>query len=99
VYEDLLYYEIQKRNIPVDRQLLLPIRYENIEIPDAYKLDLLVDEMLIIEVKSVEKILGVHYKQLQTYLKLSNLKNGLLLNFKTDLMKDGIHRVFNNFGK
>jgi GxxExxY protein len=99
VYEELLHYELQKRNISVERQLLLPIYYDNIEIRDAYKLDLLVDEILVIEIKSVEKVHSVHYKQLQTYLKLLKLKNGLLLNFKTDLMKEGIHRVFNNFGK
>lgn len=98
VYEDLLYYEIQKRNIPLQRQLLMPICYEELQIQDAYKLDLLVDDRLIVEIKSVENVLGVHYKQLQTYLKLMKLKNGLLLNFKVDLMKNGVHRVFNNFG-
>jgi GxxExxY protein len=98
VYEDLLYYEIQKRDIPLQRQLLMPICYEELRIQDAYKLDLLVDDRLIVEIKSVENVLGVHYKQLQTYLKLMKLKNGLLLNFKVDLMKNGVHRVFNNFG-
>ncbi|MBO9563138.1 MAG: GxxExxY protein [Niastella sp.] len=98
VYEDLLYYEIQKRDIPLQRQLLMPICYEELRIQDAYKPDLLVDDRLIVEIKSVENVLGVHYKQLQTYLKLMKLKNGLLLNFKVDLMKNGVHRVFNNFG-
>jgi GxxExxY protein len=99
VYEEILYYELQKNSIPVQRQVLLPIKYESLLIEDAYKLDLLVDNKLIIELKSIEQLLGIHFKQLQTHLKLMNLKNGLLLNFKVDLMKDGIHRVFNNFGK
>jgi len=59
---------------------------------------LLVENKIIVEIKSVEHILPVHYKQVNTYLKLMNLKHGMLLNFKVDLMKDGIHRVFNNFG-
>jgi len=59
---------------------------------------LLVENKIIVEIKSVEHILPVQYKQVNTYLKLMNLKHGMLLNFKVDLMKDGIHRVFNNFG-
>jgi GxxExxY protein len=99
VYEELLYHEIQKRNIPIQRQVLMPICFEDPQIQDAYKLDLLVDGRLIIEIKSVENVVAVHYKQVQTYLKLMKIKNGLLLNFKVDLMKNGVHRVFNNFGK
>jgi len=76
----------------------MPITYESLNITDAYKLDLLVENKIIVEIKSVEHILPVHYKQVNTYLKLMNLKHGMLLNFKVDLMKDGIHRVFNNFG-
>jgi GxxExxY protein len=76
----------------------MPITYESLHITDAYKLDLLVENKIIVEIKSVEHILPVHYKQVNTYLKLMNLKHGMLLNFKVDLMKDGIHRVFNNFG-
>jgi len=99
VYEEILYYEIVKRNIPVERQLLMPIVYEELQIDDAYKLDLFVDKRLIVEIKSVEYLNPVHFKQVHTYLKLMNIKNGLLLNFKVALMKDGIHRVFNNFGE
>lgn len=76
----------------------MPISYEALRVEDAYKLDLLVDNRLIIEVKSAEHVTAVHFKQLQTYLKLMKLKNGLLLNFKSNLMKDGIFRVFNNAG-
>ncbi len=74
------------------------ISYEVFQINDAYKLDLLIENKVIIEIKSVEHVLPVHFKQLNTYLKLMNLKHGMLLNFKVGLMKDGIHRVFNNFG-
>ena len=98
VYEELLYYELNKIDLIVRRQITMPISYEVLQINDAYKLDLLIEEKVIIEIKSIEHILPVHFKQLNTYLKLMNLKHGILLNFKVDLMKNGIHRVFNNFG-
>lgn len=98
VYEELLYFELTKRNLSIDRQLTMPISYESLMIDDAYKLDLLVEKKIIIEIKSVEHIIPVHFKQINTYLKLMNLKHGMLLNFKVDLMKEGIYRVFNNFG-
>jgi GxxExxY protein len=99
VYEELLCYEFNKRGLGFMRQVSLPIAYEGLIINDAYKIDLLVEEKIIIEIKSVEHILPVHFKQLNTYLKMRNLKNGILLNFKVDLMKDGIYRVFNNLGQ
>jgi GxxExxY protein len=99
VYEEILYHELVKRDIPVQRQLLMPIQYETLFIPDAYKLDLFVDNQLITELKSIEFVTPAHYKQLMTHLKLMNLKYGMLLNFKVNLMKEGIHRVFNNFGR
>ena len=83
----------------VERQMLMPIAYEEIVIENAYKLDLLIEKHIILEIKSVENVLPVHFKQVMTYLKLMNLKNGMLLNFKVDLMKNGIHRVFNNSAK
>lgn len=98
VYEELLCYELQKRGLFFFRQLTLPIAYETLMVKDAYKIDVLLENKIIIELKSVEHVLPVHYKQLTTYLKMMNLKNGMLLNFKVDLMKEGIHRVFNNFG-
>jgi GxxExxY protein len=98
VYEELLYYELIKLGLKVDRQLLLPINYDGLRIENAYRLDLLVENRLIIEVKSVNPLPPVYFKQVRTQLALLNLKHGLLLNFKVDLMKNGIHRVFNNFG-
>ncbi len=82
----------------VDRQVLMPIKYEELQIKDAYKIDLLVEKTLILELKSVEYLAPVHFKQVMTYLKLSGLKNGMLLNFNVEWIKDGIHRVFNNEG-
>lgn len=99
VYEEALYYELTKRNLHIQRQVLLPIEYEDVYIEDAYKIDLLVENRIVIEIKSVEKITGVHFKQVRTYLKLSKLKNGILLNFNVEWMKDGFHRVFNNDGE
>ena len=98
VYDELLYYELNKIGLKVKRQITMPISYEVLQINDAYKLDLLIEDKVIIEIKSIEYILPVHFKQVNTYLKLMNLKHGILLNFKVDLMKNGIHRVFNNFG-
>ena len=77
----------------------MPISYESLLIKDAYKIDLLAEKQLIIEIKSLERLAAVHFKQVMTYLKLSGLKNGLLLNFNIEWMKDGFHRVFNSDGK
>ena len=98
VYEETLYYELVKRGLGVERQALMPINYEQLLIADAYKMDLLIQKQLIIEIKSIERLAPVHFKQLMTYLKLSGLKNGLLLNFNVEWMKNGFHRVFNNEG-
>lgn len=98
VYEEILYYELQKLGILVHRQILLPIQYETLNIDNAYKLDLLVENMLVIELKSVFPLPAVYFKQIRSQLGLLNLKHGMILNFKVDLMKDGIHRVYNNFG-
>jgi GxxExxY protein len=98
VYEETLYYELTKLGFSVDRQLLLPITYDKLHIEDAYKLDLLVEDRLVLELKSVFPLPPVYFNQVRTYLSLLNLKNGMLLNFKVPLMKEGIHRVFNNFG-
>jgi GxxExxY protein len=90
---------LAKRNISVERQILMPIIYDQLHIEDAYRLDLLAEKQLVIEIKSCERLAPVHFKQVMTYLKLSSLKNGLLLNFNVEWMKDGFHRVFNNDGK
>lgn len=99
VYEECLNYELNRRGLYVERQNLMPIAYKELNIADAYRLDLLVENKVIVEIKCVYELHPVHFKQITTYLKLMNLKHGLLLNFKTDLMKNGIHRVFNNKGE
>lgn len=98
VYEEILYYELTKLGIKVRRQLLLPIEYDELSIDKAYKLDMLVDEQLVLELKTLHPLPPVFFKQLNTQLSLLNLKHGMLLKFKVELMKHGIHRVFNNFG-
>lgn len=78
---------------------MLPISYDDLHIENAYKLDLLIENKIVVELKSVFPLHPVYFKQLKTRLALLKLKNGLILNFKTELMKDGIHRVYNNFGE
>jgi len=99
VYEEVLYYELTKLGLNVKRQLLLPISYEDLRIEKAYKLDLLVENQLILELKTLYPLPAVSFDQLRTHLSLLNLKYGMLLNFKVSLMKDGIYRVFNNSGR
>ena len=98
VYEEILHYELYKKQLDVKRQLLLPISYENLFIENAYKLDLLVENRLVVELKSVYPLPSIYFNQLRTQLALINLKHGMLINFKVPLIKEGIHRVFNNKG-
>lgn len=95
-YEAALNYELINADLQVSCQVALPIFYESIKIGVGYKLDILVNELVIIEVKSVENLLDVHHKQLITYLKLSGLKLGILVNFNTSDITKNIHRKVNN---
>ena len=95
VYETLLAYELEKENFCVVRQAPIPIRYQGREFEEGFRADLIVDDHVIVELKSVEKILPVHKKQLLTYLRLSNKRLGLLVNFGESLLKDGIFRIAN----
>lgn len=99
VYEEILYYELIKRGFDVQRQLLLPLVYEDLSFRKAYKLDLLVENKLVVELKTVNPLPTVFFDQIRTHLYLTNLKHGLLVNFKVSLMKEGLHRVFNNKGR
>ena len=92
-YEAALSYELQERNISFKQQASLPIQYKNIEIDCAYRIDLLIENALIVELKAVEKVLPIHQAQLMTYMKLANIPTGLLINFNTKLLKNGIKRV------
>jgi len=96
-HEECLSHELDQLHIQYDRQKSLPVKYKGQSLNCGYKLDLLVEGKVILELKSVESIAPIHKAQLLTYLKLSNLKLGLLLNFNTSIMKDGIVRIVNNF--
>lgn len=95
VYEIVLDHELKKRGLMVARQVGIPIRYESIMFEEAFRADLVVEDKLIVEIKSIEKVAGVHKKQLLTYLRLTNKRLGLLINFGEELIKDGINRVVN----
>ncbi len=88
VYESILVYELNKRKIKFERQKAIPVIWDNINMDVAFRADLIIENKVIIEIKSVEKILQVHRKQLLTYLKLTNIKLGLLINFNEKLIKD-----------
>jgi len=96
VYEELLAYELENIGHQVERQIILPIIHEKLRIESAFRVDLLINNAVIIEIKSVESVLPVHKKQLLTYLRLSGKKLGLLINFNEAHLKDGITRIVNN---
>ncbi|MGA1411136.1 MAG: GxxExxY protein [Prochlorotrichaceae cyanobacterium] len=93
VYEVCLEYELTKRGLKVDRQVALPVIYDNIRLDAGFRLDLLVNRCVIIELKAVETLLPVHTAQVMTYLKLSKHRLGLLINFNVPLIKSGIKRI------
>jgi GxxExxY protein len=93
VYETCLVHEISRHGLQVQRQLLLPIQYDGIQIDAGLKLDLFVNACVVVELKSVEKLLPIHEAQLLTYLKLANCRLGLLINFNVPLIKNGIRRL------
>jgi len=95
VYEVVLMDHLQKKGLSVQRQVSIPIKFEGKQFDEAFKLDLLIEGKVIIELKSIEKINPTHKKQVLTYLKLTNKKLGYILNFGTELMKDGITRIVN----
>lgn len=96
VYEAALLYELKKNNLNAKSQVLLPVMYEDIVLELGFRLDIVVEDKVIIEIKSVEELSRVHYKQLLTYLKLSKLKLGMLVNFNTDDIQSNIKRIVNN---
>lgn len=96
-YEICLIHELVKGGFKVQSQLKLPIVYDGIRLDAGYRIDLLVEDSVIVELKVVEHILPVHEAQLLSYLRMSNLKLGLLINFNQKLLRDGVRRVVNNF--
>ncbi len=95
VYEELLAFELEKIGLSVKRQVGIPLMYESIKMEIGFRADLIVENNVIVELKSIETILDVHKKILLTYLKLSGLKLGLLINFNVSLLKEGIVRIVN----
>ena len=93
VYEAILFYELSSLNLNVERQKPIPILWEEIQLDIGFRSDLIVENKVIIEIKSVEQISNVHPKQLLTYLRVTKLKLGLLINFNEALIKNGIKRV------
>lgn len=96
VYERALAFELENKGYIIRTQVPIPMKYKELEFKIGFRLDIIVNERVIIEIKSVEKIRDVHYKQLLTYLKLTNKKLGLLINFNKNSLKDAIKRVVNN---
>lgn len=95
VYEATLEYELKKRGLHVRQQVALPVYYEEVKLNVGFRIDLLVNDKVIIEIKSVEALSPIHRKQLETYLRLTDLRLGLLINFNVELIKHGIQRVVN----
>ena len=91
-YEMCLCHELSSRNISFERQKDLPVRYKGIQLDCGYRLDLLIQNLVVVEIKAIEKVLPIHDAQLLTYLKLGNWQAGLLLNFNVPILKNGIRR-------
>lgn len=96
VYENTLAYDLKEMGMEAKTQVALPLVYKEIKMDAGFRLDLIVENKVIIEIKSIETLAPLHFAQTLTYLKLSNLKLALLINFNTVKLKDGIHRIVNN---
>lgn len=99
VYQEIFVDKIRERGLRVETEVMLPVLFEGKTYSSNYRIDILVERKVIVELKSVETVLSVHKKQVLTYLRLSNLKLGLLINFGSALIKDGIHRIANGLGE
>jgi GxxExxY protein len=95
VYREVMEHELKKRGLRVPKEVGVPVVYEEVALEVGFRLDLIVEDLVIIELKSVEKVLPVHHKQLLTYLRLMKKRLGLLINFNVALIKDGITRTAN----
>ncbi|WP_394666142.1 GxxExxY protein [uncultured Chryseobacterium sp.] len=94
-YEECLYYELQKSGLLIEKQKPMPLIYDDIKLDIGYRIDLLVERKVVVEIKSVESLNEIHLAQVLTYLKLSNCKLGLLINFNSVLFKNGVKRLIN----
>ena len=95
-YEECLFYELNKIGLETQKQKALPLVYEEVKLDIGYRIDIIIENKLILEIKSVEALNDIHFAQLLTYLKLTNCKLGMLINFNVALIKNGIKRVVNN---
>ena len=95
-YEECLFYELNKTGLEIQKQKALPLVYEEVKLDIGYRIDIIIENKLILEIKSVEALNDIHFAQLLTYLKLTNCKLGMLINFNVVLIKNGIKRVVNN---
>lgn len=95
-YEECLFYELMKTGLHIQKQKALPLVYEEVKLDVGYRIDIIIENKLILEIKSVESLNDIHFAQLLTYLKLTNCKLGMLINFNVLLIKNGIKRVVNN---
>ncbi len=96
-YEACMVYDIVQAGLKVEQQKPLPVVYRGVRLECSYRLDLMIENEVIVEIKSIEKLLPIHRAQLMSYLKLSGCKVGLLINFNVEVLKNGIQRVVNNF--
>lgn len=95
VYQRILVYELRKAKFDIQTEVSIPVKWDGHEIDEGFRADLIVNDLVLVELKSVEAISKIHLKQTLTYLKLTELKLGLLINFGAPLLKDGIHRIAN----
>lgn len=95
VYRDCMVYELKDRGLHVEREVTIPVRYKGLELPAAYRADIVVGERVIVELKSVDVLLPVHAAQLLSYLRISEKKLGILINFNMAQLREGIRRIVN----
>lgn len=95
VYEEIICYKLHQKEIPFKRQQGIRVEFEGVVLDMGFRSDIIVDDKVIVEIKSIEAISPVHFKQVITYLRITGIKLGLLVNFNVPLIKDGIHRVVN----
>lgn len=93
VYEEIFCFELSKMQIRFEKQKPIPVIHETVKLEEGFRADVIIENKLLIELKSIDALAEVHYKQVQTYLRLANLKLGLLINFNVSLLKDGIKRI------
>jgi GxxExxY protein len=96
VYEQILAYELSAKDLKFERQKAIPLNYSDIKFNVGFRLDFIIENLVILELKSVESILPVHKKQLLTYLKITKCRLGFIINFNSELLKNGIIRIVNN---